>query len=61
MMPDIGSWLAVAIDRRDLGAVAMAVAALAVVILLYDQFVFRPVIAWADRFRVEQTASGDPP
>ncbi len=61
MLPGIGSWLAVAIDRRDLGAVALAVAAMAIVILLYDQLVFRPVIAWADRFRVEQTASGDPP
>ncbi|RKE54235.1 MULTISPECIES: ABC transporter permease subunit [unclassified Sphingomonas] len=61
MLPGIGSWLAVAIDRRDLGAVAMAVAAMAVVILLYDQLVFRPVIAWADRFRVEQTASSNPP
>lgn len=61
MLPGIGSWLAVAIDRRDLGAVAMAVVAMAVVILLYDQLVFRPVIAWADRFRVEQTASSNPP
>ncbi len=61
MLPGIGSWLALAIERRDLGAVAMAVAAMAVVILLYDQLVFRPVIAWADRFRVEQTASVAPP
>lgn len=61
MLPGIGSWLAVAIDRRDLGAVAMAVAAMAVVILAYDQLVFRPVVAWADRFRVEQTASSAPP
>ena len=61
MLPGIGSWLAVAIERRDLGAVAMAVAAMAVVIIGYDQLVFRPVIAWADRFRVEQTASVTPP
>ncbi|WP_443025367.1 ABC transporter permease [Sphingomonas sp. RB3P16] len=61
MLPGIGSWLALAIERRDLGAVALAVAAMAVVILLYDQLVFRPVIAWADRFRVEQTASVAPP
>ncbi|WP_051083633.1 ABC transporter permease [Sphingomonas sp. Mn802worker] len=61
MLPGIGSWLALAIERRDLIAVAQAVAAMAVVILLYDQLVFRPVIAWADRFRVEQTASVSPP
>ena len=61
MLPGIGSWLALAIERRDLGAVAMAVAAMGIVILLYDQLVFRPIIAWADRFRVEQTASVAPP
>ncbi|MBY9062905.1 ABC transporter permease subunit [Sphingomonas yunnanensis] len=61
MLPGIGSWLGVAIERRDLGAVALAVATMAAVILLYDQLVFRPAIAWADRFRVEQTASVAPP
>lgn len=61
MLPGIGSWLAIAIERRNLAAVALAVGAMAVVILLYDQLVFRPVIAWADRFRVEQTASVAPP
>ncbi|WP_081476952.1 ABC transporter permease subunit [Sphingomonas sp. PAMC 26605] len=61
MLPGIGSWLAIAIEQRNLAAVALAVGAMAVVILLYDQLVFRPVIAWADRFRVEQTASVAPP
>ena len=61
MLPGIGSWLALAIDRQDFHAVGWAVAAMAVVILLYDQLVFRPVVAWADRFRFEQTASQDGP
>jgi len=61
MLPGIGSWLALAIDREDFRAIGWAVAAMAVVILLYDQFVFRPVVAWADRFRFEQTASADRP
>ncbi len=61
MLPGIGSWLALAIDGRDFRAVGWAVAAMAVVILLYDQFVFRPVVAWADRFRFEQTAAQDGP
>ena len=30
-----------------------------VVILLYDQLLFRPLVAWADKFRFEQTAVGD--
>jgi NitT/TauT family transport system permease protein len=56
-LPGIGSWLALAIDREDFSAVAWAVAAMAVIILAYDQLVFRPVVAWADKFRFEQTAS----
>ena len=60
-LPGIGSWLAVAIDEKNIGAVVMAVAAMAVVILLYDQLVFRPIVAWADKFRFEQTAARERP
>ncbi|RAK60236.1 sulfonate ABC transporter permease [Phenylobacterium hankyongense] len=60
-LPGIGSWLALAIARQDMRAVAVGVGAMAVVILLYDQLVFRPIVAWADKFRFEQTASQDRP
>ena len=40
---------------------AWAVGAMAVVIVLYDQLLFRPIVAWADKFRFEQTASEDQP
>ena len=60
-LPGIGSWLALAIERQDMKAVAIGVGAMAVVILLYDQLVFRPIVAWADKFRFEQTASQDRP
>jgi NitT/TauT family transport system permease protein len=60
-LPGIGSWLSLAITRQDIKAVAIGVGAMAVVILLYDQLVFRPIVAWADKFRFEQTASGEQP
>ena len=60
-LPGIGSWLALAIEREDFGAVAWAVGAMAVVIVLYDQLLFRPIVAWADKFRFEQTASEEQP
>jgi len=60
-LPGIGSWLSLAIARQDMRAVGVGVAAMAVVILLYDQLVFRPVVAWADKFRFEQTASQERP
>ncbi|MBI2717398.1 MAG: ABC transporter permease subunit [Rhizobiales bacterium] len=56
-LPGIGSYLALAIERRDLTAVGWSVFAMAIVILLYDQLVFRPIVAWADKFRMEQTAA----
>jgi NitT/TauT family transport system permease protein len=60
-LPGIGSWLAVAIEQKDIAAVAMAVAAMALVILVYDQLLFRPIVAWADKFRFEQTAAQQRP
>ena len=38
-----------AIEARDINAVLLAVAAMGVVILAYDQLVFRPIVAWADK------------
>jgi NitT/TauT family transport system permease protein len=56
-LPGIGSYLALANDQGNMGAVAWAVAAMAVVIMVYDQLIFRPVVAWADKFRVETVAA----
>jgi NitT/TauT family transport system permease protein len=56
-LPGIGSWLAVAIDAKDIHAVILAVLVMAAVILAYDQLLFRPIVAWADKFRFEQTAA----
>ncbi len=56
-LPGIGSYISVAIDHENIGAVAWAVGAMAVVIMLYDQLVFRPVVAWSDKFRVELVAA----
>jgi NitT/TauT family transport system permease protein len=60
-LPGIGSWIAVAIERRDLAAVVSAVIAMAVVILIYDTLIFRPIVAWADKFRFEQIAAQQRP
>ncbi|MGO4685403.1 ABC transporter permease [Hyphomicrobium sp. 2TAF46] len=55
-LPGIGSYLALAIEQRNIYAVVAAVFAMFVVILAYDQLLFRPIIAWAGRFRVELSA-----
>ena len=60
-LPGVGSYIALAIERQDLKAVAWAIATMLVVILIYDQILFRPLVAWADRFRYEQEAGVLPP
>jgi NitT/TauT family transport system permease protein len=60
-LPGIGSYISLAIERRDLTAVLWAIGTMLVVILIYDQLLFRPLVAWADRFRFEQEAGGLPP
>ena len=53
-LPGIGSYIAVAIEHKNLVAIGWAILAMLIVILLYDQLLFRPLVAWADRFRIEQ-------
>ncbi len=60
-LPGIGSYIAVAIEQKNLAAVLSAVGAMLIVILIYDQVLFRPLVAWADRFRFEQQAGVTPP
>src|SRR5215467_6600168 len=60
-LPGIGSYIALAIEQKDLAAVGWAIGAMLVVILLYDQILFLPLVAWADRFRFEQQAGAIAP
>src|SRR3984893_5450663 len=53
-LPGVGSYIALAIAQKNLVAIGWAIATMLIVILLYDQLLFRPLVAWADRFRVEQ-------
>jgi NitT/TauT family transport system permease protein len=54
MLPGIGSYIATAIAEKDLEAIFYAVLVMLVVILLYDQLLFRPLLAWSQKFK------GDP-
>jgi len=60
-LPGVGSYVALAIEKRDLPAIGYAILTMLLVIIAYDQLLFRPIVAWADKFRFEQTASGDAP
>ncbi len=56
-LPGIGSYVALALEQRNIGAVLYAILAMLVVILAYDQLLFRPLVAWSAKFRFEMTAS----
>ena len=52
-LPGIGSYLAVAIEEKRIDAVFAAIIAMLAVIIAYDQLLFRPLVAFGSRFRVE--------
>ncbi len=55
-LPGIGSYLAVAIEQKSIAAVFAAIVTMLAVIIAYDQLLFRPLVAFGARFRVELSA-----
>jgi len=60
-LPGIGSYVAAAIADENLAALGWALLTIAIVIVLVDQLFWRPLIAWSDKFRMEQSASAEMP
>jgi len=60
-LPGVGSYVAAAVIKQDLGALGWAVLTMAVVIAAIDQLFWRPLVAWSDRFRLDQTTGADAP
>lgn len=56
-LPGLGAYLQEAANQEDLQAIAWGVGTLIVVIVLLDQFVWRPFLAWGERFKVEMVES----
>jgi NitT/TauT family transport system permease protein len=59
MLPGIGSYIATAINHRDLAAIGYAVLVMFVVILFYDQLLFRPLLAWSRKFQADPSGDED--
>jgi NitT/TauT family transport system permease protein len=60
-LPGLGSYLQTAASAGDMTSIVWGVATMVAVIVLLDQFVWRPVIAWAEKFKVEQVPGSDAP
>ncbi len=59
-LPGLGSYMAQAVQDGDNNASLWAVVAMIVLILVSDQLVWRPLLAWADKFKIELTESQTP-
>ena len=61
LLPGIGSYIALAIQEADLHAIGYAILAMFIVIMIYDQLLFRPLVVWAEKFKSETVASDKEP
>jgi len=60
-LPGLGSYLQTATNEGDTGAIIWGVFAMVAVIVLVDQIIWRPTIAWAEKFKFEQVEAAFPP
>jgi len=59
-LPGLGSYLQTAANAGDTRAVAWGLAAMVTIIVTADQIIWRPVIAWAEKFKIEQVEAAEP-
>jgi NitT/TauT family transport system permease protein len=52
-LPGIGSYIFVAIEKANLHAILYAILTMFIVIALYDQLMFRPLLKWAEKFSID--------
>lgn len=59
MLPGIGSFIATAISAANIHAMIYAVLTMFIVIIIYDQLLFRPLVSWAEKFKAEQEGGAE--
>src|SRR5215471_10433126 len=60
-LPGLGSYMATAVEAGDTRAAVYAIVAMVVTIVVIDQLLWRPLVAWAEKFKLEQTEAKDNP
>ncbi len=59
-LPGVGSYIALAIEQGNLQAIGYAILTMIMVIFLYDQMLFRPLIAWSEKFKLDVAPDDEP-
>jgi NitT/TauT family transport system permease protein len=60
LLPGIGSYITTAIKAADMHAIGYAILTMFIVILIYDQLLFRPLVCWAEKFKAELSPQDTP-
>src|SRR5213596_1469851 len=57
-LPGIGSYMSVALDQGNVTAMGQAILAMVVMIVAVDQLLWRQLVAWVEKFRLDDSGSG---
>lgn len=60
-LPGIGSYMALAAEEGNIKAIIYSILTMIILIIVVDQLFWRPIIAWSQKFKIEQTESGEIP
>ncbi len=60
-LPGLGSYMSVAVEQGNVRAEIYAIIAMILMIVTLDQLLWRPIVVWAQRFKVEDTVQNDAP
>src|SRR3989442_4028010 len=58
-LPGVGSYMSVALDQGNVPAMALAIIAMTVMIVCVDQLLWRPLVVWVEKFRLDETTGGE--
>ncbi len=56
-LPGVGSYMSVAVDQGNVPAMIYAITAMIIMIVFLDLFLWRPIVAWSQKFKVEDTSA----
>ncbi|MBP1770966.1 MAG: transporter, inner rane subunit [Holophagaceae bacterium] len=59
-LPGVGSYMNAAVEQGNSSAQVAAILTMLALVVLLDQLVWRPVVAWSQRFQVDEGAEVDP-
>src|SRR5712692_3056887 len=58
-LPGVGSYMSVALDQGNVPAMVLAIVALTVMIVCVDQLLWRPLVVWVEKLRLDETTGGE--